>query len=111
MGAALSAKVDGDANKDGRVDETDLNILSLKWQQSATEWGEANFNEDIFVDADDLNALALSWQVGVEQPASISIENSFAAALTASVVVPEPATAVTTLGALTMVSAVRRRRA
>ena len=56
----------GDANRDGRVDAADLNILALNWQQGEREWEDAEFTGDGTVDAGDLNLLALNWQFGVD---------------------------------------------
>ena len=62
--------VPGDANGDGKVDVTDLNVVGLNWQM-AVDPGAANgdFDGSGFVDVGDLNILALNWQFGVGEAA------------------------------------------
>lgn len=64
----------GDANLDGRVDATDLNVVALHWQQAGDfGWSGGDFDGDGVVNASDLNAIGLGW------------DSAFAAAA-----VPEP---------------------
>ena len=56
----------GDANNDGFVDAADLNILALNWQRPVLgKVDNADFNGDGFVDAVDLNLLSLNWQQAI----------------------------------------------
>ena len=56
----------GDADLDGKVDASDLNILGINWQiTTATSWAQGDFNGDGSVLAGDLNALGMNWQKGV----------------------------------------------
>jgi hypothetical protein len=52
----------GDATLDGRVDESDLGILSMNWQQSPRDFTEGDFDLNGVVNVDDLNILASHWQ-------------------------------------------------
>ena len=51
----------GDINLDGRVSAYDLNVVSKRWQQSATVWTEGDLTGDGFVNAHDLNAVGKNW--------------------------------------------------
>jgi Tol biopolymer transport system component len=62
----------GDANLDGRVDATDLNVLALSWRaDDTTSWGQGDFNGDGLVNAADLNDLALNWRSGTLQASAV----------------------------------------
>ena len=67
----------GDANLDGIVNASDLNVVGINWLGTA-DWAGGDFTGDGIVNAADLNVLGINWQKGV------------AAAAPA---VPEPATA------------------
>ena len=49
----------GDANLDGVVDASDLNVLGIHWQQAGRVWSDGDFSGDGVVDATDLNALGV----------------------------------------------------
>lgn len=51
----------GDANLDGHVDQLDLDIVNLYWQQEVESWAEGDFNGDGIVDSTDLTLVALNW--------------------------------------------------
>lgn len=52
----------GDANRDRRVDLTDLNILSSNWQGVGKTFSQGDFNYDGKVDHSDLAILSTNWQ-------------------------------------------------
>ena len=56
----------GDANLSGTNDASDLNVVGLNWQNSASSYSEGDFNGDGFVDAADLNELGIFWQQSAE---------------------------------------------
>ncbi len=61
----------GDANFDGNVDASDLNVVGLSWQSTnVTSWAKGDFNGDQKVDATDLNSVGLNWQKGSAVPAA-----------------------------------------
>ena len=72
----------GDADLNGVVDATDLNVAGLGWQQEASSWCGGDFNQDSIVDAGDLNSMGVNWQTDIRS----------AAAATAAV--PEPSSLV-----------------
>ena len=89
----FAAPVDGDANSDGKVDATDLNVVAINWQQMVANGpASGDFNSDGKVDATDLNALALNWQFGVgeDDGSLVSFDEASAAALAT---IPEPTVA------------------
>ncbi len=53
----------GDANLDGDVGATDLNIVGRNWRTEVDGWSQGDFNGDRFVDAADLNLLGRHWRV------------------------------------------------
>ncbi len=56
----------GDANLDGVVDATDLNVIGLNWQSATCNtWATGDFTGDGAVDAADLNVIGLNWQQSV----------------------------------------------
>lgn len=63
--------IPGDANRDGRVDGSDVTILAGNWQvlQNAT-WEMGDFNSDGKVDGSDVTILAGNWQSGVNTAAA-----------------------------------------
>lgn len=52
----------GDINRDGKVDIVDLGILSTDWQKSGMNWGQGDLNGDGTVDIVDLGILSTNWQ-------------------------------------------------
>ena len=64
------ALLPGDANRDGRVDGSDVTILAGNWQKGVDGsqnaiWEEGDFNGDGRVDGSDVTILAGNWQAGV----------------------------------------------
>ncbi|HEY7091492.1 MAG TPA: LamG-like jellyroll fold domain-containing protein [Tepidisphaeraceae bacterium] len=59
-----------DANRDRKVDETDLGILSLNWGQTGRAFSQGNFDysPDGLINVDDLNILASHWQQSLAAP-------------------------------------------
>lgn len=79
-GAALengfaSGYLDGDADLNGMVDSSDLNVIGVGWQQTVAGWSRGDFDANGVVNSSDLNLLGIQWQ---QSSASI-------------LVVPEPA--------------------
>ena len=73
-----TAWIPGDANKDGKVDGSDVTILAGNWQTlTDATWDMGDFNGDGKVDGSDVTILAGNWQSGVN---------------TAAASVPEPST-------------------
>ena len=95
---ALQANIPGDANRDGKVDGSDVTILAGNWQYGVTgggaTWGMGDFNGDGKVDGSDVTILAGNWQYGV-------------AAAAASV--PEPGIIVLLIMAATSLFIIRQR--
>lgn len=60
----------GDANLDGKVNATDLNVAGINWLRGA-QWSGGDFNGDGLVNAGDLNILAINWLTTVP-PATAS---------------------------------------
>ena len=76
----------GDANKDGKVDGSDVTILAGNWQTlTGATWDMGDFNGDGKVDGSDVTILAGNWQSGVT---------------TAAASVPEPSTFVLLLATI-----------
>lgn len=55
----------GDANRDGRVDVSDLGILASNWQQAGRRFSQGDFSYDGVVDVADLGILATHWAPAV----------------------------------------------
>ena len=71
----------GDANKDGKVDGSDVTILAGNWQRGVTgsadaTWDMGDFNGDGKVDGSDVTILAGNWQYGVTAAAAAVPEPS-----------------------------------
>ena len=84
IGTPTIADIPGDANRDGKVDGSDVTILAGNWQHGVTgtadaSWAMGDFNGDGKVDGSDVTILAGNWQAGVNA---------------AAVSVPEPSTIV-----------------
>jgi hypothetical protein len=85
----------GDASGDGKVDETDAQILATNWGSTESPgWAQGNFNNDGVVDVLDAAILAANWGTGVTDESTAAV--------------PEPGTIVLMLGAL--IGLVLRRR-
>ena len=54
----------GDANLDGYVNATDLNIAVLNLNTSVDSWADGDFNGDGVVDEDDLDLIYANWGFG-----------------------------------------------
>ena len=93
--AQESPAIPGDANRDGKVDGSDVTILAGNWQVlSGADWEMGDFNGDGKVDGSDVTILAGNWQSGVT---------------TAAAAVPEPSTLMLlTLASLSLL-ALRRK--
>jgi hypothetical protein len=61
-----------DANRDRKVDQADLGILSLNWGQTGRTFSQGNFDysPDGKVDVNDLNILASHWKQTLAAPVS-----------------------------------------
>ena len=93
----ITPDVPGDANKDGKVDGSDVTILAGNWQVGVggvggATWEMGDFNGDGAVDGSDVTILAGNWQYGVT---------------TVAAGVPEPSTMILLLTALAMLIARR----
>ena len=68
------ARMMGDANLNGSVDDDDLSLLLASWGQDVG-WTKGNFNEDDTVNDDDLSLLLANWTgtAAVPEPASALI--------------------------------------
>ena len=72
---AVTPPVAGDANKDGKVDGSDVTILAGNWQVGVdgvveATWEMGDFNGDGKVDGSDVTILAGNWQYGVDTDAA-----------------------------------------
>ena len=91
----------GDANRDGRIDGSDVTILAGNWQHGVgaanpdATWEMGDFNGDGKVDGSDVTILAGWWQIGVTSAATA---------------VPEPATLSMLMLLILAALAVPRRR-
>ena len=84
---AISERIPGDANRDGKVDGSDVTILAGNWQvlTNAT-WDMGDFNGDGKVDGSDVTILAGNWQYGVTTNAASVPEPSSITLLLAGVI-------------------------
>ena len=77
---ALGPAIPGDANRDGKVDGSDVTILAGNWQVGVVDgeatWEMGDFNGDGKVDGSDVTILAGNWQTGVSTAASTVPEPS-----------------------------------
>jgi hypothetical protein len=60
-----------DANRDRKVDATDLAILSANWQGTNKTFSQGDFNYDGKVDINDLYILTSRWQQSLPPPAAL----------------------------------------
>ena len=91
-------QIPGDANKDGKVDGSDVTILAGNWQfgvdgNGSATWDMGDFNGDGKVDGSDVTILAGNWQYGVEA---------------SSTSVPEPTALILLIGMTASVLLIRR---
>ena len=75
IGTPTVADIPGDANRDGKVDGSDVTILAGNWQYGVTgtadaSWAMGDFNGDGKVDGSDVTILAGNWQAGVNAAAA-----------------------------------------
>ena len=94
-----NTNIPGDANKDGKVDGSDVTILAGNWQYGAdgngsATWEMGDFNGDGKVDGSDVTILAGNWQHGVT---------------VATTSVPEPSIIVLLLTAIAGLLLIRQR--
>ncbi|MCC6683050.1 MAG: PEP-CTERM sorting domain-containing protein [Phycisphaeraceae bacterium] len=75
----------GDANGDGLVNLSDLQILGDNWQSNTASWAEADFTGDGVVNLSDLQVLGDNWGFGTTP--DLAFEQALQAA---GVSVPEP---------------------
>jgi hypothetical protein len=61
------SRIPGDANGDGKVDETDAQALATNWGTSTNEWSNGDFNDDGVVNILDAAILAAHWGTGVTE--------------------------------------------
>ena len=77
LGIEPQEDIPGDANRDGKVDGSDVTILAGNWQAgvgnpdpSTVTWEMGDFNGDGQIDGSDVTILAGNWQAGVEAAAA-----------------------------------------
>lgn len=63
----------GDANLDGKVNSSDLNIIGRNWLQPVASWCRGDFTADGVVDAHDLNHVGINWQLHISSTAALSV--------------------------------------
>ena len=69
--SGMTEYIPGDANKDGKVDGSDVTILAGNWQvMTNASWDMGDFNGDGKVDGSDVAILAGNWQAGVNASAA-----------------------------------------
>ncbi|MCC6680777.1 MAG: PEP-CTERM sorting domain-containing protein [Phycisphaeraceae bacterium] len=96
----LSSLHPGDANGDGMVNLSDLQILGDNWQSNTATWAEADFTGDGIVNLADLQILGDNWGFGVGP--DVALDEALANAA-----IPEPASLV--LLSLGAIGLLRRR--
>ncbi|MCC6681729.1 MAG: DNRLRE domain-containing protein [Phycisphaeraceae bacterium] len=105
-GATLRLEYDvihaGDANNDGMVNLSDLQILGDNWQAAKVSWANADFTFDGVVNLADLQILGDNWGFGTS--ADIAFDEALALA---GLAIPEPASM--SLLALALPLVLRRR--
>ncbi len=84
------AYLPGDADLNGKVDASDLDVVGQNWLQDVNGWCSADFNTDGQVDARDLNLLALNWHQDVSgEVAAVSHARAPRAPLANATVLPD----------------------
>jgi hypothetical protein len=81
------AYLPGDADLNGKIAASDLNVVGQNWLQEVTGWCGGDFNADGRVDARDLNLLALNWRSDISGEAAAATHPR--APLANAVVLPE----------------------
>ena len=72
----------GDADLDGDVEASDLNVLGVHWQQTGVRsWSMGDSNGDRRVDATDLNAVGLNWLSGTPAARAVAEPSGFSVVL------------------------------
>jgi len=66
----------GDANRDRAVNQADLDILTMNWQQSPATFSQGDFSYDGRVDSRDLLILAANWQRVLSLPVEASVRRA-----------------------------------
>ncbi len=89
----VQAATAGDADGDGEVGVSDLNILAGNWKQAGSDWSLADFNADDLIDEFDLAAMAANWSAN-----QTGVGPTFAEAVAAVQFVPEPGSLAMLLG-------------
>ena len=82
------AALPGDANRDGRVDGSDVTILAGNWQTGVdgelnATWTMGDFNGDGCIDGSDVTILAGNWQIDSATTTAVPEPNAAALLLTA----------------------------
>jgi len=87
----------GDADLDGYVNQTDLDILATNWDETdkTRAWKRGDFNDDGSIDIGDLTAMAGNWKTDIfDDAAPEPFEMAMFDAALARAAVPEPSTLV-----------------
>lgn len=99
----------GDANLDGKVDQSDLGRMAINWQQTNRGWYDGDFDYNGLVDVLDLILLSNNWYIGINNPlASASLGQALGQLNLPAIPIPEPSIAL--YGALFTASTLLRRR-
>ena len=61
---SLIGAVPGDANHDGKVDESDATMLAANWGEANATWAMGDFDGNRRIDAADASILAVNWGHG-----------------------------------------------
>lgn len=85
----------GDANLDGRVNVSDLNIVGVAWLSDVRGWCAGDFTANGRVEVSDLNRVGVSWQLDVSgDAAAASVGRTPRAPLAAHIAAPDKVEAV-----------------
>lgn len=63
----VGVPIPGDANLDGRVDQTDATVLATNWGATSADWRMGDFDKDGTVDPSDASILAANWTPGTSE--------------------------------------------